>query len=128
MARFLSPEWFDEVQRATPPGQAQPAGANPLVVEQVVTGTPEGEVRYVVVVGGSSPRIETGPAGAEPDLTFTVDWPTACAVAQGGISTQQALTDGRLRVRGNLSRLAGRLADLNGIDPVPPEVRRTTTY
>jgi hypothetical protein len=97
------------------------------VVEQVVTGTPDGEVRYVVV-GGASPRIETGPAGAEPDLTFTVDWPTACAVAQGGISAQQALTDGRLRVRGNLSRLAGRLADLNGIDPVPPEVRRTTTY
>jgi len=128
MARFLSPEWFEEVKRATPPGEGQADGADPLVLQQVVTGTPEGEVRYVVIVARSRvPRIEAA-GGAEPDLTITVDWPTACAVAQGAVSTQQALMEGRLRVRGNLSLLAGRLTELNGIDPVPAEVRRTTTY
>jgi hypothetical protein len=129
MARFLSPEWFEEVQRATPAGDGQPDGADPLVLQQVVTGTPHGEVRYTVIVAGSRvARVETEPAGAEPDLTITVDWATACAVAQGRISTQQALMEGRLRIRGNLSLLAGHLAQLGGVDPVPAAVRRTTTY
>jgi SCP-2 sterol transfer family len=130
MARFLSPEWFDQVRYATPPNE--PPGDDsplvPLVVEQVVTGTPDGEVRYVIVADRQSPRIETGPPEAEPDVTITVDWPTACAVAQGALSTQQALMEGRLRVRGNLTRLGGRVAELNGLDPIPPDVRRTTTF
>jgi hypothetical protein len=63
-----------------------------------------------------------------PDLTITCDWATATGLAQGTLSAQAALMAGRLRVRGDLAGLAGRAADLAGLDPVPASVRRQTTY
>jgi putative sterol carrier protein len=129
MARFLSAEWFAEVAAAR---AERPAvnGEPDLVLEEIVRATPDGDVRYVVVVGGGSAAIERpGPGeGPDPDLTITCDWKTATAVAQGQLSTQRALMQGRLRVRGNLTRLSTKLAEAAGLDPVPPEVRKDTTY
>jgi hypothetical protein len=134
MARFLSDEWFAEVRRHQPAAGA--ADPNPLVVEQVVPDAPGGEVRYRVVVAGSTARIEPVPSGARgtqdsgprPDLTITCNWATATAMAQGRLAAQAALMDGRLRIRGDLTRVAGGAARLAGLDPVPPEVRAGTTY
>jgi hypothetical protein len=134
MARFLSDEWFAEVRRHQPAPRA-PA-ANALVVEQVVTETPGGEVRYRVVVAGATARIEPAPNeargtpdnGPKPDLTITCNWATATAMAQGRLAAQAALMDGRLRIRGNLTRVTRGAGQLVGLDPVPPEVRARTTY
>jgi len=137
MARFLSPEWFDEVARpdARPRGGAVERDADDLVLEQVVRDTPEGEVRYRVVVTAGTAYLEppatpaTPAAPASPaDLTITCSWETAAAMAQGQLSAQTALMEGRLRVRGDMARLSGRAADLVGLDPVPDDVRRRTTY
>jgi hypothetical protein len=49
-------------------------------------------------------------------------------MAQGRMSSQAALVAGRLRVKGNLTRLSGRSGDLVGLDPVPEPVRKATTY
>jgi hypothetical protein len=137
MARFLSADWFAEVAADESPEPATAghvaAGREQLVLEQVVHGTPEGEVRYRVVARDRTARIEpigltpNGPSAA-PDLTISCDWATAVAMAQGHLSAQGALMSGRLRVRGNLARLSGWAADLTGLDPVPPDVRRRTTY
>ena|ERR1700728_3589694 len=143
MARFLSPEWFAEVARlGSPPPAATPDGGTDrmleqtdLVLEQVVRDTPDGEVRYRVVVTGGLAHIEgpaaavsTNGAPAGPDLTITCDWATATAMAQGALSTHAALLAGRLRVKGNMARLSGPGAPLVGLDPVPAQVRRQTTY
>ena len=142
MARFLSAEWFAEVARHPAPAPAEPdagtkagTAAGELVLEQVVRNTPDGEVRYRVVVRDGSARLQppaaatTGNgAGPAPDLTIACDWPTAVAMARGRLSTQAALMEGRLRVHGNLARLAGRAGGLAGLDPVPDDVRRQTTY
>jgi hypothetical protein len=61
-------------------------------------------------------------------LTIACDWATAAALAQGQLSAQAALMAGRLRVRGSLSRLSGWAVELIGLDPVPPDIRRRTTY
>src|ERR1700677_1056754 len=111
-----------------------PAGVNPPA--QTAGVTPPDQT------AGVNPPDQTGvnppdPAGVNPpdqtgvnppDLTITCDWATATAMAQGHLSAQTALMDGRLRVRGNLARLAGCAADLVGLDPVPAEVRHQTTY
>jgi hypothetical protein len=131
MARFLSADWFAEIAGHTQP---RANGGPRLVLEQVVRGTPDGEVRYRVVAGGGTAYIEpaeapgTGDATGPPDLTITCDWATAAAMAQGLLSAQAALLAGRLRVHGSLSRLSGWASDLAGLDPVPAEVRRHTTY
>ena len=135
MARFLSPAWFEEVERhapGRPPASDLPAGApsdGPLVLRQVVRGTPDGEVSYHVIVEPGSARIvgpgaQTGP----PDLTITTDWDTAAAIAQGKLAAQVALIEGRLRVKGNLAAVAENAGGLPGLDPVPPAVRDHTTY
>jgi hypothetical protein len=133
MARFLSAEWFAEVARRVPPA---PAGPDDLVLEQVVRDTPDGEVSYRVVVHDGVAYLEPPPAApagngsrtTPPDLTIACDWTTATAIAQGQLSTQAALMEGRLRINGNLARLAGRASRLAGLDAVPDEVRRLTTY
>jgi hypothetical protein len=133
MARFLSAEWFALVASATP--GAPPEETADLVLEQVVRDTPDGEVRYRVVIAARSAYIEplteatsAKRAPSHPDLTIACDWATAAALAQGELSTHAALMAGRLRVRGNLARLSGQSADLVGLDPVPEQVRRQTTY
>ncbi len=131
VARFLSPEWFAEVARQSPSRAAAAPDQNSLVLEQVVRDGPEGEVRYQVVVTADGAYIEP-PSNLDSrpaaDLTIACDWPTATGLAQGTLSAQTALMEGRLRVSGNLARLSGQAAHLVGLDPVPDPVRRQTTY
>lgn len=132
MARYLSPEWFDQVaQRAI----AQAAGDvddphnDRLVLRQVVIDTPGGDVEYHVVVAAGTARIF--PPGCDPgrvDLTITTDWGTASAIAQGTLAAQAALIAGKLRVKGNLATVSRHAASLAGLDPVPATVRSQTTY
>jgi SCP-2 sterol transfer family len=131
MARFLSAAWFDEIESASTPGSGNADSDERLVMEQVVTGTPDGEVTYLVVVEGKRARVvRPSPHGytAEVELTITCDWPTAAAIAQGRLSTQRALMQGRLRVRGNPTALLRRGAQLAGLDPIPNTIRKNTTY
>jgi hypothetical protein len=129
VARFLSSEWFDELAAGRVPLPPDAEGGS-LVLEQVVEGTPHGDVRYLVIVRAGQARVEraTGEAATAVDLTITADWVTASAIAQGTLSAHRALMEGRLRVRGSTSRLSGHEADLVGLDPVPPAVRDRTTY
>ncbi|HEY3811076.1 MAG TPA: SCP2 sterol-binding domain-containing protein [Acidimicrobiales bacterium] len=135
MARFLSAEWFADVARQAPPAPAR-TQPDDLVLEQVVRDTPDGEVRYRVVVHDAVAHLEppeatqtnNGSRSTPPDLTIACDWATATAIAQGQLSAQAALMEGRLRINGNLARLAGRARGLVGLDPVPDGVRRHTTY
>ena len=120
MPRYLSAEWF---------ASAVSSGDGPvdLVLEQVVTGTPDGTVMYRVEVAAGRAWIvwPVQPDQPPADLRITSDWPTAVAVAQGQLSTQRALMQGRLRVRGRPDRLAVPGA---GVDAVPEDVRSATTY
>lgn len=130
MVRFLSPAWFELVADQQAPPAPERGGGDapaPLVLQQVVTGTPDGEVCYQVVVGAGRTSIAPGRA-AEPDVTFTSDWPTATAIAQGALSTQAALLDGRIRISGTMAPLAARAGELAALDPVPAPVRAATTY
>jgi hypothetical protein len=125
VVRFLSAAWFDEVQAAA--GQAPPCEEPVAVLQQVVTGGPDGEVRYHVIVAGGRAVLIPGPA-AMPDATFTEDYATAAAIARGELTTQAALLAGHILVAGNMATLSARQDDLSGLDPVPATVRAETTY
>ena len=125
MARYLSPEWFEEVARLAPAGSGGPAL---LTLEQVVTGGPDGDVRYQVVLDASGARIARTGGERGADVTFTSDWATASAIASGRLSVQAALGAGRVRVGGDLSALAAHQERLAGADPVPPAVRGATSW
>lgn len=125
MARYLSAEWL--AAASSPDPLRQPVN---LVLEEVVRDTPDGTVHYRVEVAGDQTRI-VWPVTREapsPDLRISTDWPTAVAVARGDISTQRALMEGRLRVSGDPGGIGDAAGTLAGVDPLPSQVRASTTY
>jgi len=124
VVRFLSDAWFDEVGRALPPGGDGPAH---LTIQQVVTESPEGEVRYHIEIRGTGLALRRGQA-EQPDATLTEDYATAAGIASGDLSPQAALLDGRIRVAGDLAALLEHRAALAGLDCIPPGLRAATTY
>jgi hypothetical protein len=126
--RFLSERWFNKVAEYAEAWTKPTSGS--LVLEQVVEGTPDGTVCYRVESAGSSSRIIWPvPADAcDPDMRVTCSWETAVAIASGKVVAGQALFDGKLRVRGNPSLIDPPGGEVGATDPLPPEVRRATTF
>jgi hypothetical protein len=135
VARFLSREWFDELQ-ATGDNEGRPvggatltAGTGDLIVDVVVSGAPEGEVRYQLVVEGERPRILSHEASFRPaQVELSSDYATMVGIASGRLSTIDALSAGRARFSGDIGRLSSQQPALGRVDLLPPPVRATTTF
>jgi hypothetical protein len=130
--RYLSPEWMAAAGRAVAGDdrlRAALAGVA-LVVEQRVTGGPDGEVVWHVAIGPDGVALRPGPAGADrpADLRLTTDYATAAAVAAGTVGAQRAFVEGRLRVGGDLSLLLAHQRALAAVDDALAPVRAGTTY
>lgn len=91
----FSPEWIAALDAAA---RSLPGVGDPFVIQQVVT-YPDGEVAWHVDLGDGGVRVHPG-RGDDPDVTFTQDRGTAAAIAEGRLSAAEALTSGRLVVRG----------------------------
>jgi putative sterol carrier protein len=129
VARFLSPEWFDDVNAAAANDDVS-AAVTPglrLVVQQIVTDGPDGEVRYAVRIEDGKVAVVPGEAG-EPDVTVTEDHATATAVAQGELAAPVAFMTGRIRVSGDTRVLLSAQPVLHRLDAVFASVRERTSY
>ena len=151
MARYLSPEWvqaFDAALRAldltdavAAAGEGSLAAADGVFsVAQLVHGVPAdlglgAEVRVVLSVAEGRAHLaldDGGAPGTEPTATIALGYVDALALALGRLDPADALSQGRVRVRGDLaalvagqevlaiaaSRLGTTLADLT--DPIEP--------
>jgi putative sterol carrier protein len=129
VARYLSPEWFDEVNAAAAadPDLSGATGSLRLVIQQVVTDGPEGDVRYAVRVEGGRVRVVPGDA-ADADVTVTEDHDTATAVARGELAAPAAFMTGRIRVTGDTGILMDAQPVLHRLDAVFAGVRQRTTH
>jgi ubiquinone biosynthesis protein UbiJ len=129
VARFLSDAWFDEANQAAAASEELAAATSGirLRVQQVVTGGPAGEVRYVLAIDDGDVRWCPGHDDGA-DVTFTLAWPTAVALATGRSSTQDAFTSGRLQLDGDAAALLGHSSALAGVSSVFADLRDRTTY
>lgn len=126
MARFLSPEWFGELSGRGPDGGSSPPD---LVVEIVVSGTPDGEVRYQVMVCSARARVlPPGTAFWPAQVELHSDYATMAGIASGRLSAQDALSAGRARVSGDTAALPAHLPGMAGLDLMAPEARASTTF
>ena len=103
---FLSQEWADAVTHAVNASQefAHAAARHQATVQQVVTGTPDGESRYFFALDEGQARVGLGEvAGA--DATVTQNYDTAVAISKRELHPQQAFMQGKLSIRGNLMKL-----------------------
>jgi hypothetical protein len=122
VVRFLSVAWFDEVNRLLP---TVPADID-LVLEQHVSGGPQGDTAYQVRIG--SGVVTVGPPAGPADITLVLDYGTAVALATGALSTHDAFLAGRVRLRGNVARLDAAGAALAGLADAMAAVGASTTY
>lgn len=129
MPRYLSDEWLDAAQRAFEADDvlAKAAADVVLTVQQIVTGGPDGDASYHVVVDHGSVRIAAGEA-SDATVTFIQSWDTAGAIARGELSAQGAFMTGLIRVRGDLPKLVEFGDVFGGVDDVLGELRSQTTY
>jgi hypothetical protein len=126
MARYLSAEWFEEMEAAleatVAPAGAAAAGEG-IVLRQVITGGPDGDVTYRVRVIGGRARLTRAPGAA--DATITTDYDTAAALHQGRLTLQDAFQSGRVKVDGNVATLVARQAVLADAGPFPTNAGTT---
>jgi hypothetical protein len=125
--RYLTADWLRALERAadTPEVAAATAGVR-LTIRQVVTGGPEGEVSYEVVIADGTVRV--GRTGAEPDVVFTQDHATAVALTKGELTAQAALRANRVRASGNLALLVDHQPALQAVTAAFGTVRHQTAY
>jgi len=105
---FLSDEWVAEARkiRAEFRGLSAPV-ATPVRINLLITEVPgAGEMDAHVDTSQGEPDIERGHLD-DPDLTVTLDYPTAKAllIEGNGQAAMQAFMAGKVRVDGDMSKL-----------------------
>ncbi|HZQ28878.1 MAG TPA: SCP2 sterol-binding domain-containing protein [Acidimicrobiales bacterium] len=129
MPRYLSAEWFEDVNQAASGNdqlRTDTAGVT-LTIQQVVTGSPDGDVHYTVRVRDGAVDVNLGDDPAA-DVTMTEAWDTAVKVASGGLSPATAFMTGRIRVAGNVGALLDAQGSLRELDKVFEGLRERTTF
>jgi putative sterol carrier protein len=129
VVRYLSPEWISELHRAASSSASlkEATAEVGLVVQQEVTGGPDGDVAWHVVLDHGDVAVRPGPAEA-PDVTFRQDHPTAVAINRGKLAAQAAFMVGRLQVGGDVAGLIRHQRALADIDDVFAAVRAGTEW
>jgi len=129
VAAYLSPAWFDDVNATARADASLPtatAGVH-LVLQQVVSGGPAGDVRYWVRVDDGA--VDAGPGEApHPDAVVTQSYDTAVAVSRGALTVEGALLAGLARLSGDIGLLVRHQAALLCVAAALGPVRERTTY
>ncbi len=155
VARFLSPSWAEEFNRALEgaevPGPDPEAGLaaadGTFTVVQEVRGGPDGDVRVILrvvdralrlqVVGRQRRRRSRRSRGADgvdepevgdPDVTIVISYEDAVAMSKGELAPAEALNAGRIRVRGDLSVLVAAQQMLMAARASTHDLVSSTTY
>lgn len=129
MPRFLSSEWIAQAHIAAQASmKLRESTANvEITIQQNVTGTPEGDVHYFIRVDHGKVEILEG-IDENATVSFTQDWPTGVAMSNGTLSAQDAFTEGRLRLGGDIQAMVNVQDAFSDLDDVFVELRLTTTY
>jgi hypothetical protein len=132
MPRFLSYEWFELARSTAEAGDVEgvlASAGDELVIEVVVSSTPEGDLRYQVTITGEQARVIPPSAAQRPaQVRFSSDYATLAGIAAGQLSTYDALLAGRARVSGDTAVLSAHQSDLAGLDLMPASLRTATTF
>ena len=103
MSKWLSKEWIDET-RVMAESQPERPGAS-AKIQYVITGGPEGDIRYFwVLENGQLLESDLGDL-PEPDITMTQTYDDAMKIQKGELDPNAAFMQGRIKVGGNMAKL-----------------------
>lgn len=142
MLAYLSPAWVAALDHAARADAALAEATRDvaLVVEQRVTGGPQGDVTYHLAFDHGAVSVGAGPADRgdaaadgtadgtadAPVVRFTLDHETAVDIARGVGSAQRAFMAGTLQVGGDLRVLLDHQLVLSALHDVFATVRDQT--
>lgn len=126
MARYLSPEWFQEMQAAASSHKPETTDRS-VSLRETITDTPFGNISYVMTIANGEITIDTS-SDTVADVTFTQDYETATALHRQETTTQEVFFAGKVRVAGHLNALLENSDLLQGVAPAFADVRDRTTY
>jgi putative sterol carrier protein len=128
---FLSPAWIEDLNAV---GVTIDPGVT-FVLEQVVTATPHGDVRYRFTLAQGRLRVRTADAAANidadvgaADATLTVSYDTAVDLATGRRDGSDVFDAGLVRFEGDLAKLQAATATLAAVAETLAMVRSRTTF
>jgi putative sterol carrier protein len=106
LAQFLSETYLAEATATLATDAAfQSAITNvDLSIQFHVTGGPEGDVAYGLVVGNGTANLVSGEVDG-PEVTVSNDYETSVGISKGELNTQMAFMTGKLKVTGNMAAL-----------------------
>jgi ubiquinone biosynthesis protein UbiJ len=102
--RLYSPEWVAAWNDAV--AGLAPAGQVAFRMLQVVDGGPDGTLRVALDAGTQGIALLLDPADEPtPQLTVSLSYEDAAALARGAVDPARLVAEGRVRVRGDLAVL-----------------------
>ncbi len=111
MAKWLTQEWLDEGLKLAE-SQPERPGATARM-QYVVTGGPEGDVKYYwVLENGKLLESRLGDL-ADAEVTLTQSYEDAMRIQKGELDANAAFMQGRVRVTGNMAKLMSLLPITN---------------
>ena len=103
MPHYLTQDWLDEQRTIAQEFPERPGATAHL--QYVVTGGPEGEIKYYWVVENGN--LQASSLGEDPDaeVIITLNYDDSVKIQKGELDETAAFMQGRLKVTGNMGKL-----------------------
>jgi putative sterol carrier protein len=103
---YLSQDWVDAYNAALAGDDAVRAAlaGKSATLQMVISGAPQGEVRYWLRIADGSAEAGLGDA-ADAEVTITQSYDTSAQVNQGTLDGQKAFMQGKVKISGKMLKM-----------------------
>ena len=128
MAKYLSQEWLDEGRKLSDEFPERPGASARM--QYVVTGTPDGDVKYYWVLENGKILESTLGEDSSADFTITTTYEDSKKIQDGELDANAAFMQGRMKVTGNMAKLMSLLPLTNSPEyrALQEQIREITEY
>ena len=103
MAKYLSQEWMDRAKELAADFPETPGAS--VRMQQVVTGAPDGEVKYYTVIENGKTLEQSLGEDPQADVTLTNSYEDAVKIMKGELDANAAFMQGKVKVTGNMAKM-----------------------
>ena len=103
MPKYLTQEWMDTAKALAQDFPETPGAS--VRMQQVVTGAPEGEVKYYTVIENGKTIEQSLGEDPNAEVTLTNTYEDAVKIMKGELDANAAFMQGKVKVTGNMAKM-----------------------